>query len=251
MPGGHLESQKILERLYPAVDEPREGLLSRLLRRMRRRVLLSIYRLAKRVRRRVWHLLLFGVLITGWAVAHLYYYNMLVRLEVNVQEGWAQVEAQWLRRYHIQQNVTRLVLEYARHEHKMMFGVTGMRTGKPAPSGASKPGPAAPPITGSLDQMGAKELNKLFPRIQVTAEQYPALRASENFQQFSKALIDVEEQITKQLMTYNQRVNAFSTVTQQFPGNIFARVCRFKPYRFYVPERGDIKYKPVEYRHDS
>jgi len=56
------------------------------------------------------------VLVVGWAAAHLYYYNMLVDMEFNAQEAWAQVETQWQRRYNIQHNVTQLVLEYARLE---------------------------------------------------------------------------------------------------------------------------------------
>ena len=161
-------------------------------------------------------------------------------------------------------------MQYAKHERKIILGVTKMRIGeqgRPSATDAAKPAPpaadaaptaaaaapktAAPPLPKPVEKMSPNELNKLFPQIQVTAEQYPALRASENFQQFSKALIDVEKEITKQIMTYNERVNAFTTVTQQFPGNIFARVCGFKTYKFYVPERGDIAYRPVDYRDDG
>ena len=79
----------------------------------------------------------------------------------------------------------------------------------------------------------------------MVAEQYPSLRLSENFQQFTKAIIETENKIADSIQTYNARVNDFTTILSQFPGNIFGKVCGFKPYQFYSPERFKLEFKPL------
>jgi LemA protein len=235
-----LDSQQMLNEFFDAPPRRRRLPRRRTLRRMLRWI-----------RTHMVELTLGAVLLMGWVFGHLYYYNTLVDMEYNVQEAWAQVETQWQRRYHIQQNVTRLVLAYARHERSMMEGLTRMRTRKP---GAAKTRPAQEQPDGRLEQLagqlkklGPKDLNALFPKIQLSAEQYPNLRLSENFQQFSKAIIETENQIATSLQQYNKTVNDYTTVLMQFPGNVFGRACGFKPYDFYIPDRKTIKFSPVRY----
>jgi LemA protein len=216
-----------------------------------------------RIKRCAWYLIVGFVLIMGWVVAHLYYYNMLVDMEYNIQEAWAQVETQRQRRFHIQQNLTRLVIEYARHERSVLTNLTMLRTGKNAEElkqTTKKPrtanNKAAAPLRPEdlkvpLEKMSPKQLDELFPRIQFMAEQYPKLRLTENFQQFSTAVIDTESQIAKQLSLYNKAVNDFTTILMQFPGNIFGRACGFEPYKFYIPDKKSITYTPVEYKIDG
>jgi LemA protein len=239
-----LDSQQILDDFFDAPPRPR-----RLPRRRRAR------RMLRWVRTHVLELTLGLVLLAGWVVGHLYYYNTLVDMEYNVQEAWAQVETQWQRRYHIQQNVTRLVLAYARHERSMMEGLTRMRVREQASAEQKRAerrrNGDLERLAGKLKNLGPKELNTLFPKIQLSAEQYPNLRLSENFQQFSKAIIETEDQIATALQQYNKAVNDYTTVLMQFPGNVFGRACGFKPYDFYTPDRETIKFSPVKYEDEG
>jgi LemA protein len=259
-----LETRRILDRLYPdsASDSGAKG--PKHAKRLRRPRRGWLRRVRARLRRFSWYLG-FGLLLTvGWGIAHLYYYNRLVDLEYNVQEAWAQVETQFQRRYHIQQNLTRMVLEYARHERDLMVRLTQLRMKQaPAQARAAKPTVSASrraeaagaqqkeretikAIKKQLDRMSPRQLNELFPHIQFLAEQYPKLRLSENFQQFSKATIETENKIAEEIRAYNKAVNRYTTILMQFPGVVFGRTCGFKPYDFYVPDRKKLGYRPVE-----
>jgi LemA protein len=251
-----METEKLLDRLYP-----------NLAKRRRRKVLLA--KAALRLRGWSRYLIAGGVITVLWVVAHLYYYNKLVDLEFNVQEAWAQVEAQWQRRYHIQQNLTRMVIEYARHERELLVRLTTMRMKKEdrdaAARGATRTQQAGQPGAGAakpdarslralraeLEKLDPKQLNELFPQIQVVAEQYPALRLTENFQQFSKAVVDTENAIVLHVETYNKAVNVYTTVLNQFPAMVFGRLCGFREYDFYRPGRKTLAFRPVEAKIDG
>jgi LemA protein len=164
-----------------------------------------------------------------------------------------------VRRYHIQQNVTQLVIEYARHERDLHTRLTRLRMRKSetadkddASARATKsPRPQARARTKleqiAPDKMTPEQLNKVFPQIKLMAEQYPQLRLSENFQQFSKAIIDTEDKITDQIMSYNKAVNDISSTLRQFPGNLFGLVCGFhhEDYWFYEPDKDRLGFRPV------
>lgn len=246
-----METKHILDNLYPGATP-----------RRRRRRWLS--RISARLKRSSWYLAVGLVLSVAWLIAHLYYYNRLVDMEYNVQEAWAQVETQFQRRFHIQQNLTQMVLEYAKHERELMVRLTKLRVrqqGAGAAAAGAKPTfktktkspipkleslESLEAVKRQLDKMSPRQLNDLFPHIQFMAEQYPKLRLSENFQQFSKATIDTENKIAEQIKVYNQAVNHYTTVLMQFPGLVFGKVCGFEPYEFYVPDRNKLSYRPVE-----
>jgi LemA protein len=204
-----------------------------------------------------WHLAIASIVLTAWIAFHLYYYNLLVDLEFNVKADWAQVEAQFQRRYHIQQNLTRIVIDYSRYEKDVLTRLTGMRTSamsddpaagagdanQRSPAGSSHPSPPPPQVK----QMTPSQLDKLFPDILVMAEQYPQLKLSENFQQFSQAIIDTENQITERIMAYNNSVNIYTTTLKQFPANFFGAVFGFQIYEYYTPDKETLSFQPVKY----
>jgi len=261
------KTEKLVQRLYPLHRKRRrkKGLF---------RPRHYLERIARWAKRHAWKLSFIGALLIVWMVAHIYYYNRLIDLEYNIQAGWAQVEAEQERRYNIQQDVTRLVIGYAAHERDLMTQLTELRTGvrtakangsqaeanepslQPASGGGgqqgaeagAQTGPNALPTQLDLDQLSPEDLNRIFPQIMLTAEQYPNLRLTENFQQWSQAIIDTETRIAEHLQVYNQRVNDYTTLLKQFPGNIFGAVWGFEAYEFYVPERNTIVFRPVEYQ---
>jgi len=261
-----VQTKQIVRRLYP---------LQR--KRVRRKRLFRpryyLERTARWAKRHAWKLSFVGALVIVWIVAHIYYYNRLIDLEYNIQAAWAQVEAEQERRYNIQQDITRLVVGYAEHERDLMTKLTELRTGvrdaraaraastassahdaegaaaeatgaeAEAPSGAAAA--ARPP---ALDQLTPKELNSIFPQILLTAEQYPNLRLTENFQQWSQSVIDTETRIAEHVQQYNERVNQYTTLLKQFPANIFGALWGFEAYDFYLPERETTVFRPVKYQ---
>jgi LemA protein len=240
-----VDTQQLLERFYPSEEQRSRG------RRWLRRI-------TGRVKRYYLYLAAGLLLVAAWVAGHLYYYNKLVDMEYDVQEAWAQVETQWQRRYHIQHNLTRMVLEYSRHERELLMRLTKLRVGHlereakargkpPAPLPATKGGKVSiRELKRHLERLTPGQLNKVFPQIQFMAEQYPRLRLSENFQQFSKATIETENKIAAQIKAYNQAVNLYTTNLMQFPGVIFGKACGFEPYDFYVPDRDKLKFRPVQ-----
>ncbi len=257
-----LNSDRLLARLRPARG-PRRWLW------LRPRV--ALRRIVRWTRKHTWKLVSIGLLLTVWVVAHIYYFNKLVDLEYNVQAAWAQVEAEQQRRFHIQQNVARLVTGYAEHERSLMTRLTELRAraavsrrdggeagGDPAslaeaPESGAGAGEAAaqsgePP---RLVDLSPAELNRIFPQIVFTAEQYPNLRLTENFQQFSTAIVETETRITERIEIYNERVNAYTTALRQFPSNVFGKLWGFDGYAFYVPDSHTVYFHPIQYPLDS
>lgn len=254
-----VQTKKIVERLYPGQLRPRTR------RGLTRQTKLIIG--------------VAGSALTLWVAVHLYYYNYLVGLEMSVKAAWAQVETQQQRRAHIQRSLTRMVLDYAQHEKTVLTGLTGLRTNDPTsgvdlkqlmrmmpPPVAPVVAPAVTPPTGAagsakapaakpaptlsaidVDKLNVRQIAKLFSKIQAVAEQYPALRLSENFQQHSKAVVDTETMIAIQLMVYNEAVNIYTTALAQFPGNIFGAVGGFERAEFYKPNADKLLYEPVTF----
>lgn len=248
-----MDATKILDLFYPSTAPPET--LSREPRRW-----WSTIRSKTKIRKKIrsWTpYLVIGALVVGlWIAAHLYYFNLLVDLEYNVKGTWAQVEAQLQRRYHIQQNLSRIVIDYSEYERETLTDLVERRTSAMAGDRAAKPGdanrqspsePSLPPPSAYLEQLTKSELNKLFPDILLVAEQYPELKLTENFQQFSQAIIDTENQIAQRIMDHNDAVNTYTTTRKQFPGNIFSAIFGFPVYEFYEPDKEHMNFEPVKY----
>jgi len=199
------------------------------------------------------YLVIGSLLAVAWLVAHLYYYNLLVDLDFNVKASWAQVEVQLERRYHIQQNLARIVMGYSEYEKEVLTALIELRTSstaadRTAKATAANDDPAAKPtLSEQLKQLTKSELNNLFPDILVVAEQYPELKLTENYQQFSTAIIDTETLIAERITEYNIAVNDYTTTRTQFPGNIFAAIFNFEMSDFYEPDKDLLDFEPVEY----
>ncbi len=211
-----MNSRLILERVYrlPA------GKLS-LTGRVR-----SLWRKASRkVQRYTTAILFSSVGVSLWVVSHVYYYNLLLDLEMNVRTARAQIEVAEQRRNHIQRNLTQLTRYYARYEHKVLKDVTGLRTAK-------KPEKVAP--------------TEALARLDAVAEQYPSLQLNGTVRQFSDSIVDSETLIATRAAEYNEAVNVYTTALGEFPGNIFGRVMGFEPVEYYSPDKSVLGYHEVK-----
>ena len=148
-------------------------------------------------------------------------YNSLVRLRVQCDNAWADIDVQLKRRYDLIPNVVETVKGYAAHEKGTFEAVINARN-----RAMTAQGPAA---KGEAEGMLAGALRQLF----ALAEAYPQLRAVESFTQLQGTLAQIEDTIQNARRYYNAVVRDLNTKIQQFPSNIVAGMFHFTPREFF------------------
>lgn len=168
-------------------------------------------------------LILLGAVIAVilWIIA---VYNGLITLRNRTDEAWSDIDVQLKRRYDLIPNLVETVKGYARHESQTMQKVTEARTA--AMKAGSKHEKAA------AEDMLTNTLKSLF----AVAENYPDLKASQNFLQMQNDLKDAEDKIRAARRFYNANVRDFNTKIQVFPDNIVASNLKFMKYEFFEIE---------------
>ncbi|HET9174471.1 MAG TPA: LemA family protein [Candidatus Saccharimonadales bacterium] len=154
------------------------------------------------------------VVLIGIIMAVLY--NRLVRLNQQSSEAWSDITVQLKRRADLIPNLVNTVKGYAAHESGVFEKVTEARA---ATLSAQTPGEAAK-AEGDFQST----MKSLF----AVAENYPDLKASQNFQQLQAELTDTEDKIQASRRFYNSVVRDFNSARQTFPSNIFANMLGFK-----------------------
>jgi len=155
------------------------------------------------------------------AMAVIVIYNGLVRLRVQCDNAWADIDVQLKRRYDLIPNVVETVKGYAGHERQTLEAVVNARS---RAMGAQ--GPAA---KAEAEGMLTQALRQLF----ALAEAYPQLRAVESFTQLQGTLNQIEEAIQNARRYYNAVVRDLNTKIAQFPSNLVASLFRFTPREFF------------------
>ncbi len=148
-------------------------------------------------------------------------YNGLVRLNVRADEAWSDITVQLKRRYDLIPNLVNTVKGYAEHEKSVFEDVTKARANALNAQGVAE--------TAAAENQFSQTLKSLF----AVAENYPQLRASENFQQLQGQLTDTEDKIMAARRFYNGVVRDFNTKRKVFPTNIFANMLGFTKDRDY------------------
>ena len=161
--------------------------------------------------------IILGLIVTG-------IYNGLVRSRLRVKEAWSEIDVQLKRRASLVPNLVETVKGYASHERETFEAVTNARARLQQ---AGSPGEAA-----QANNMLTQTLRTLF----AVAEQYPDLKASQNFLELQRELTDVEEKIAYARQFYNTNVLAYNTKTQTFPSAIMANTFGFQPSEFFEAE---------------
>ncbi len=169
-----------------------------------------------------------GIVVTVVVVALLLLlvaiYNGLVRKRNRVDNAWSQVDVQLRRRYDLIPNLVETVKGYAAHERSTFEEVTKARTGAQQAQGVAQQAQAENVLTAAIGRLFA------------VAEQYPQLRATENFQQLQAQLTDTEGKIAVARQIYNDTVLTFNNAVQTVPTNIVAGVFNFAARDFFEIE---------------
>jgi len=165
------------------------------------------------------YLLILLALVAGaWAIA---IYNRLVRLRNQVWTAWADIDVQLLRRHDLVPSLVTAVQAYAGHEQTVLTAVTELRAQAVS---AQAPG-----------QLGAIEtaLEQGIGRLLALQKAYPDLKASQNFAQLQRDLVDVEEQLQYSRRFYNGSVRDLNDAVQRFPDLLVARAAGFDEAEFF------------------
>lgn len=171
-----------------------------------------------------WILLTVLVLFVLWAVS---IYNGFVQLKVRADGSWSDVDVQLKRRYDLIPNVVETVKGYAAHEKGVFESVTQARTRAMSA--------ATPASKGEAEQGLAGALKTLF----AVAENYPQLRASENFQGLQNSLTQIEEAIQSARRYYNAVVRDYNTKLGVLPDAMVGRLAGFQPREFFQPDSAE------------
>jgi len=167
-----------------------------------------------------------------WLVA---VYNGLIKLKNRVDEAWSDIDVQLKRRYDLIPNLINTVKGYAAHEKELFEKVTAART---VAMGAQNPAEKE-----KAENMLSGTLKSLF----AVAENYPDLKANENFLELQRELTDTEDKIQAARRFYNGNVRDFNTKIQVFPNNLIAGALNFTKRDFFEAEDGEKEPVKVEF----
>lgn len=151
-------------------------------------------------------------------------YNGLVRLRNQVKNGWAQIDVQLKRRHDLIPNLVETAKGYMKHERETLEAITRARTHALEASGVG-------------NQARAEgELNSALSRFMLVVENYPDLKASQNFLSLQEELASTENKVSFSRQFYNDQVQAFNTKIESVPSNIIANMFNFKQAEFFEIE---------------
>jgi len=151
-------------------------------------------------------------------------YNSLITFRNRTKEAWSDIDVQLKRRHDLIPNLIETVKGYAAHEKGVFEKVTEARTKAISAQTPQEAGQAENMLTGALKSLFA------------VAENYPQLRATENFQKLQEELADTENKIQAARRFYNGNVRDFNIKQETFPSNLVAQMFKFKKAEFFEIE---------------
>lgn len=177
--------------------------------------------------------LIFLIIIVVLLIIAIGIYNRLVNLRNRCNNAWAQVDVQLRRRYDLIPNLVETVKGYAKHEREVFQNVTEARSKAINASTVKEQGEAENMLTGALKSLFA------------VVENYPELKANQNFMMLQEELAGTEGKIAYARQFYNDSVMKFSVKQQVFPSNMVARMFNFKEKEYFEIEEPEAR-APVE-----
>jgi LemA protein len=158
------------------------------------------------------------------AVIYILMRNSIIASRNRVEEAWSGIDVQLKRRHDLVPNLVESVKGYATHERQTFENVTKARAQAMDAQGVQETAQAENALSAALGGL------------RVVAEQYPDLRATENFQQLQQQLSELEDEIQASRRIYNSNVQSYNTKIQQFPMSIVANQGGFEAREFFEVE---------------
>ena len=152
------------------------------------------------------------------------FYNSLIRLRNQVKNAWSQIDVQLKRRHDLIPNLIETAKGYMKHEQDTLKGITEARSKAMGAGSVGEKSKAESALSGAM--------SKFF----VVVENYPDLKANQNFLALQEELTSTENKIAFSRQSYNDQVLFFNNKIQMFPSNIIAGMFNFKQEDFFELE---------------
>ena len=181
------------------------------------------------------------VVVVLWAIGG---YNGMVKMDEQVQNSWANVETQYQRRADLIPNLVSTVKGYAKHEQQTLEDVVKAR------SEATQLKVDAENLTPeklAAFQKAQSGVSSALGRLLAVAENYPDLKANQNFLELQSQLEGTENRITVARKDFNDTAKSYNQAIRQFPKNILAGMFGFEKKSYFEAEAGSEKAPKVEF----
>lgn len=159
--------------------------------------------------------------------------NSLVTKQIRVKEAWSDIDVQLKRRYDLIPNLINTVKGYAAHETELFEKVTAMRSQAMQAQDIGE--------KMKLEDQLNQELKSIF----VAVENYPELKANENFLKLQNDLVDTEDKIQAARRFYNSVVKDYNTALELFPQNLIAQMFHYQPEKLIEIQNNEER-EPVK-----
>jgi LemA protein len=169
-------------------------------------------------------LIVVGVIIVLAVIYWIAKRNSFIAARNSIDEAWSGIDVQLKRRHDLVPNLVETVKGYAAHESQVFEKTAKARADAMSAHSVGDTAKAEQQLTGALTDLRA------------VAENYPELRATENFQQLSRSLSELEDEIQASRRIYNSNVQSYNTDIEQFPGSIVANQGNFAAREFFEIE---------------
>ena len=166
-------------------------------------------------------LIIILVIILILAIIIISIYNNLVTSRQKVKNAWGQIDVQLQRRFDLIPNLVECVKAYSKHEQSIFTEIATLRSGY---------------MNKSKDIKSAENLNNKMNQLIAVAENYPDLKASEQYLNLQKNLTKIESQLQAARRIYNSDVTAYNIKLETIPSNIVANLFGFKPAQLFEIE---------------
>lgn len=173
-------------------------------------------------------LIILSIIVVFWLIAK---YNYLIRLKALVNEAWSGIDVQLKRRYDLIPNLVQIVKGYATHERNIFENIAEWRAKSVGASSLEQKATAEAGLTQALKTLFA------------VAENYPELKANQNFLSLQQDLNKIEEELQLARRYYNGAARNYNIVIETFPTNLIANTLGFK-YKHYFQAESQEKENP-------
>lgn len=168
-----------------------------------------------------WIIIVIIAVIILWIIAA---YNSFIRRINRTKEAWSDIDVQLKRRYNLIPNLVQTVKGYAKHEREVLERVTEARTKAMNAQSIEEHSKSENMLAGALKSLFA------------VSENYPQLKANENFLELQRELSDTENKIQAARRFYNTNVRDLNIKVDSFPANLVAQIFKFKKQEFFELE---------------
>lgn len=163
-------------------------------------------------------------------------YNSLVRLRNQVKNAWSQIDVQLKRRHDLIPNLMETVKGYMGHERQTLENITNARSKAMSAQSVGEKAKAEQALSGAMNQF------------YLVVENYPDLKANQNFLALQEELTSTENKISFSRQAYNDQVLFYNNKIQMFPSNIIAGMFSFKESEFFeIEDKGEREAPKVSF----